>query len=47
MCEGFRLEQTLELRVAGSARTKGVLSLPSGRGFLASEAPAEDSLGSG
>lgn len=47
LCEGFRLEQTLDLKqVARSARTGRVLSLPSGRGFLASEAPA-DCLGSG
>lgn len=48
LCEGFRLEQTLDLKqVASAARTGGVLPLPRRRGFLASEVPAEDSLGSG
>lgn len=48
VCEGFRLERSLDCKGKLLATQElGECALANGRGFLASEAPVEDSLGSG
>lgn len=48
VCEGFRLERSLDCKGKLLATQElGECAPANGRGFLASEAPVEDSLGSG